>query len=343
MRPLDRLPSIKLKLGIVIVAAVAVSAAMSQIGFRLGWPIWLRPIVAAAVSLLMVQFLAHGMTSPLREMADASEDMARGNYKNRVKATSHDEVGDLARAFNSMASNLAELDGERRALVGNAAHELRTPIAGLQATCENLADGIVEATPEVLGRLHTQVDRLSHLVSELLDLSRLESPETPRRVEALDLCGIAKEAVSRAIDEDSGLKVVLDVQPTPPVSGDPDLVARLLNNLLRNAAVHGGANNVRVALAAGASSVVLTVADSGSGFAAEDAAHIFDRFYRGELSRGAGRPGAGLGLAICRTIVTQHGGTISADANHPTGCVITVTFPRQTTNRSANSLEHPTP
>ena len=125
-RPLDRLGSIKLKLGVAIVIAVAVSAVVSTVGFWLGLPIWLRPILAAAIALGLVQILARGMTSPLREMASAARKMADGDWSQHVTDTSADEVGDLARAFNDMAAQLAAVDRMRRDLVANVSHELRT-------------------------------------------------------------------------------------------------------------------------------------------------------------------------------------------------------------------------
>lgn len=175
MRPLDRLPSIKLKLGVAIVAAVGVSAVVSVVGFQFGVPLVLRPVISAAIALAMVQLLAHGMTSPLREMAAAAGAMAGGDYGRRVTATSQDEVGELARAFNLMAGQLGEIDRTRRDLVANASHELRTPISALQAMLENLVDGVDRTDPEALRAMLRQVERLSRLVSQLLDLSRLES------------------------------------------------------------------------------------------------------------------------------------------------------------------------
>src|SRR5687768_9239527 len=114
MRPLDRFSSIKLKLGVAIVLAVVVSSLVSTAGFRLGVPLLLRPVIAAGIALAMIQVLARGMTSPLREMADAARAMARGEHGRRVTATSRDEVGELARAFNAMAADLAEVDRQRR-------------------------------------------------------------------------------------------------------------------------------------------------------------------------------------------------------------------------------------
>ena len=148
-RPLDRLPSIKLKLGTLIVAAIGVAVIVSVLGVHYGIPIYLRPIISVAVSLGMVQVLAHGMTSPLREMARASKEMAHGDYSRRVTATSHDEVGGLARSFNAMAAELEGLDRLRRDLVDSLSDDLTeveaTPLqqlhAGLQAgEVEELVD-----------------------------------------------------------------------------------------------------------------------------------------------------------------------------------------------------------
>ena len=142
MRPLDFARSIKLKLGLVIVAAVAVTVVVVSLGNRAGLPAWLTGVAAALLALGMVQLLARGMTSPLREMVAATREMARGKYDRRVTATSRDEVGELARAFNAMAAELAEVDRVRRDIVANVSHELRTPLGALRARLENLVDEV---------------------------------------------------------------------------------------------------------------------------------------------------------------------------------------------------------
>lgn len=311
MKPLDRVPSIKLKLGLLIVAAVAVSATMSQVGFKLGWPVWLRPVVSACVGLLMVQLLARGTTSPLRQMARAARAMARGDYDQRITTDSRDEIGELADAFNSMARDLGVLEHERRALVANAAHELRTPIAGLSATIDNLRDGVIEPTDEVLDRLAGQVERLGHTVNALLDLSRLEAPDAPHRREVVDVGDVAHTAVVSATADAPDRDVLVTVREPAVVEGDPDLIERLFVNLVRNAVVHGG-GDILVNVTRSPTSACVEFVDEGPGIASDDVNQIFERFYRGASPRGHDRPGTGLGLAICRAIVDQHGGTISA-------------------------------
>ena len=142
MRPLDFVGSIKLKLGLVILAAVVVTVVIVSLGERAGLSPVLTGVVAAVIALAMVQLLAHGMTMPLREMVAAARAMARGDYSRRVTATSRDEVGELAQAFTTMATQLAEVDRLRRDLVANVSHELRTPIGALRAKLENMVDGV---------------------------------------------------------------------------------------------------------------------------------------------------------------------------------------------------------
>ena len=158
MRPLDRLTSIKAKLGAVIVIAVTVTVVTVVLGSRSDLSIIARGAIAGSLSLLMVQVMARGMTSPLREMAAAARAMAAGDYGRRVTATSRDEVGELARAFNRMAGELAEVDRMRRDLVANVSHELRTPITALRAVLENLVDGVEPPDPATLQTLLRQVD-----------------------------------------------------------------------------------------------------------------------------------------------------------------------------------------
>ena len=330
-RPLDRFGSIKLKLGIAIVVAVGVSSAVSLVGFRLGLPIWVRPIISASIALALVQVLARGMTSPLREMAAAARRMAEGDWAQRVTDTSADEVGELARAFNAMATELASVDRMRRDLVANVSHELRTPISALQARLENMVDGVEEPTPELLRSMLDQTQRLGRLVSQLLDLSRLESGAVPLRREELDaasvLDAVAVEARLHAPERR------IEVAVTPPelqLVADPDRIHQVLANLTANALQFGPPDRpVRLAAAAAGDEVQVTVIDEGPGIPDAESDRVFERFYRADSARPGGSGGAGLGLSIARWIVDLHGGHISAEPHRPAGCAIVVRLPCQ--------------
>ncbi len=330
-RPLDRFGSIKLKLGIAIVIAVGVSSAVSFIGFRLGVPLWVRPVISAAIALALVQVLAHGMTSPLREMAAAARRMAEGDWAQRVTDTSADEVGELARAFNVMATELASVDRMRRDLVANVSHELRTPISALQARLENLVDGVEHASPELLRSMLEQTERLGRLVSQLLDLSRLESGAVPLRRESLDaasvLDAVAVEARLHAPQRD------IEVLVTPPdlrVHADPDRIHQVLANLMSNALRFGPPDRpIRLDAAAVGHEVRLAVTDEGPGIPDAESERVFARFYRADSARPGTSGGHGLGLSIARWIVDLHGGSIGAEPNRPSGCAVVVWLPTQ--------------
>jgi signal transduction histidine kinase len=331
VRPLDFLGSIKLKLGVVIVFAVAVTVIVDALGDRVGLSPAITGLVAGAIALVVVQVLAHGMTLPLREMVGAVRAMARGDYERRVTATSRDEVGELARAFNTMAGELAEVDRLRRDLVANASHELRTPIGALRARLENLVDGVEDADPEVLRGLLRQTERLSDLVEQLLDLSKLESGAAPLErepVRAGELLGrVAKEWTAVAAER----RVRVDVVVRPPeleVVCDERRLEQVLANLVANAVRHSPAETAVVLTAARRNGGVrYEVTDQGPGIPREEAERVFERFYRSDPGRSQNEGGSGLGLAIARWIVELHGGTIRVEDAEPHGCRMVVDLP----------------
>ena len=244
MRPLDFLPSIKLKLGVVIVAAVLVTVIVVLAGERAGWPLALTGVAAVLVALALVQGLAHGMTRPLREMVGAARAMSKGDYERRVTASSRDEVGELGRAFNRMAGDLAEVDRVRRDLVANVSHELRTPLGALRAMLENLVDGVETADAETLAAMLQHVERLGSLVEQLLDLSKLESGVVPldrRPVRARELLDrVARESGPAA--QASDVSIELAVEPDSLVLDvDQARVHQVLANLVGNAIRHSPA------------------------------------------------------------------------------------------------------
>ena len=328
MRPLDSLGSIKLKLGVVIVAAVVVTVLVAWVGDRLGLSPVIAGLAAVAIALALVQLLAHGMTFPLREMVSAAQAMARGDYSRRVTATSRDEVGDLARAFNSMAGELAAVDRMRRDLVANVSHELRTPIGALRAKLENLVDGVETPDKRTLDAMLRQVERLGNLVEQLLDLSRLESGAVPLERSSFQaaplLDGVVEEWRTRAEIRD--VRIVSAAEPDGlELDGDQERLRQVLANLVANAVRHsprGGQVLVRASREDG--HALLEVVDEGPGIPPGEAERVFERFYRSDQARSSEEGGSGLGLAIARWIVELHGGTIRAEDADPHGCRIVV-------------------
>jgi len=328
-RPLDRLQSIKVKLGVLVFVSVSVSSLVVWYGLtQLGWlPRYTLP-VAVLVALAVTQVLAHGMTSPLRSMTAAAAAMARGDYSRRVRATSRDEVGELARAFNRMAADLEAADTQRRELIANVSHELRTPIATLQAVLENLVDGVAEPQPATLRAALDQTERLGRLVGELLDLSRIDAGTEPINRVDVDVAAVLEAVVDEARMNARNVRFEVEVSPADAVAwADPARLHQVVANLLDNAARHspsGGTVRIRAAVDAGG--LHLDVTDEGPGIPAAERELVFERFQRGAGGSTDGTGGTGLGLAIARWAVSLHDGHIRV-AEMPTGCRFVVDLP----------------
>ncbi|HKD96838.1 MAG TPA: HAMP domain-containing sensor histidine kinase [Micromonosporaceae bacterium] len=328
-RPLDFVRWIKLKIGILLVLSGLASLIVFWRG--IGWVPPLTSLTAIGVALATSQVLAHGMTRPLREMTAAARAMARGDYTRRVRATSRDEVGQLATAFNQMAADLAAADRQRRELIANVSHELRTPIFALQAVLENVADGVEAPDPATLATALAQAERLGNLVTELLDLSRIDAGAAPLHRRPFDVGLLVKEAVREAEVNSTaaGRQVVFTVDADAGTAvADQSRLHQVIANLLDNAARHSPAGGtVTVRARPDGEVLIIDVADEGPGIPVADRDAVFERF-----TGGADRPGlaygggTGLGLAIARWAVQLHGGSIAV-VDQDTGCRIRVTLP----------------
>jgi signal transduction histidine kinase len=287
------------------------------------------------------------MTAPLREMTSVARDMARGRYDRRVRASSRDEVGELARAFNNMAGELAEIDRRRRDFIANVSHELRTPISALHAQLENIADGITPPGHDTLRIALDQTERLGRLVSQLLDLSRVDSGRGLIERTEFAVGPFLTTVVEQARAAYPRVRFVIDAPDARTVLADRDRLHQVMANLLDNAVRHGQ-GTVVVSARRQPGELVLEVADDGPGIPAAERDRVFERFSRGAPATthapgtstvrdgygdgdngygGYGSDGGtGLGLAIARWAVELHGGRIEV-AGAARGCRIRVTLP----------------
>nr|WP_253885491.1 HAMP domain-containing sensor histidine kinase [Actinokineospora diospyrosa] len=317
----------KLKISILLVAAGTVGLAYFWLD--VGWiPAW-NSIIAILGAVVVSQVLAHGMTRPLRDMTAAARAMARGDYSRRIRVTARDEVGELGRAFNQMSADLDAADRNRRELIANVSHELRTPIAALQAVLENVVDGVSEPNPATMRTALAQTVRLSRLVTELLDLSRIDAGAhpLPREDVAIEplLAEVVAEAEVNAAAVGRSIRFTTTVAPDAhSVAADRERLHQVLVNLLDNAVRHGPADGrVWVSAARSTAGVLLEVRDEGPGIAVAERDLVFRRFTRGEKARGGG---TGLGLSIARWVVELHGGTIAV-VDSTRGCRIRIVLP----------------
>jgi two-component system, OmpR family, sensor histidine kinase MprB len=274
-------------------------------------------VLAAAVGWLV----SRRSLRPVGVLTEAAEHVAETQSLNaRIEVVRDDELGRLARTFNSMLATLEEARASQQRLIADASHELRTPLTSVRTNIELLQRGAVKGQEreELLADLGSEAVELSHLVAELVDLATIGRQEEPT-VE-LDLADIVAQAVAR-VRRHSHLDVMMDLAPTI-VDGMPHGLLRAVSNLLENAAKWGSeGSELAVTLNAG----TLTVRDHGPGIPEDDIARVFERFYRSPEARAL--PGSGLGLSIVAAVVDAHGGTVFARNAPDGGAVVGFTVP----------------
>jgi signal transduction histidine kinase len=287
--------------------------------------------VAAAVGVSLL--VTRRLSRPLRDLGTAAASVAAGDYDVRISpAALGQELDALAGGFNTMAAALQATEATRRRLLADAAHELRTPLATLDAYLEGLADGIRAPGQDTWDIMAAQTGRLRRLSDDIALVSRAEEGQLPLHKVTVAPADLVTSAVEAARPGYAAKGVRLTARPDdglPRVSADPDRIGQVLSGLLSNALRHTPpGRSVCAAAAALPAGVRITITDDGDGIAAEHLPHVFERFYRADHARDAAHGGSGIGLAIARALVTAHGGTLTAASGGPgTGACFTITLP----------------
>ena len=285
--------------------------------------------LAALLALLVAVVMARRITRPVIRLIEAADAVGAGEAGARVGPVRGPvELVDLAQTFDKMADELGRQEQLRRILVADVAHELRTPVAVLQAGHEALLDGVVPATPAQFASLRDEVMRLARMVDDLQSLAAAEAAALQLTLRPADLAQIAAAAAASLAGqlESSQLTLVCHLDPAP-VRADSRWMHQVVTNLLGNAAKFTPAGGqVTLATAAGGGQVTLTVADTGVGITADQLPHIFERFWRGANSMRAA--GSGIGLAVVAELVRGHDGEIEVSSTPGQGTEFVVTLPR---------------
>lgn len=281
----------------------------------LGYAVFAAILVAVTVSIIF----SRSIVAPLRAMMSASQRIADGRYDERVSVSGSDELAQLAERFNRMAERLEQTESMRRQLLGDVSHELRTPLTAIGGYMEGLTDGVLPATPETFEQVRMEASRLSRLVDDLQELSRVEARSYRLGIHPVTLSALVETTVKRLSHQFDEKQVTLtrSLSPDlPPVLADEDRITQVLTNLLGNALAYtpsGGAVTVSAVQISG--EMQISVKDTGLGIPAESLTHIFDRFYRVDKSRSrAAGGGSGIGLTIAKALVEAHGGRIWAES-----------------------------
>jgi two-component system sensor histidine kinase BaeS len=294
-----------------------------------GW--WRTGTTAAGVVLVAVVvtvLVGRRLLRPVRALTAAAVRMEAGDRTVRVPVEGDDEVTRLAGAFNAMAASIERGDRQREAMVGDVAHELRSPLANVRALLEAAEDGVLPLDVDLVRSLLEECGLLARLVADLQELAMAESGTLRVHPEERDAADLAAQAVAahRARAEAAGVAIRLHAPEPVPVLADPARMRQAVGNLVGNAVTHAG-SVVEVSVRACGESALLTVGDDGPGIGPEHLPHVFDRFYRADPSRTRRTGGSGLGLAITRHLVEAHGGAVEVASTPGLGSVFTIRLP----------------
>ncbi|HHW24902.1 MAG TPA: HAMP domain-containing sensor histidine kinase [Bacillota bacterium] len=264
-------------------------------------------------ALIAVYFISEKIIGPLKEMSKAAKSFAQGQFDVRVPVVGHDEVAELAVAFNNMAASLERLEDTRRTFLANVSHDLRTPMTSIGGFIDGILDGTIppEKHTEYLQRCSNEVKRLSRLVQSLLDITRIQAGERKFNKTSFDICEMAREIIisfEKRI-EAKNLDVEFECESDKMLAyADRDAIYQVLYNICDNAVKfsrEGGKFRIRITTKD--KKINVSVYNEGQGIPEEDLAMVFDRFYKSDKSRGLDKTGAGLGLYIAKTIMDAHG------------------------------------
>ncbi|MFG3577715.1 HAMP domain-containing sensor histidine kinase [Micromonospora chersina] len=295
--------------------------------------------VAIAASLLAAlavsAYLARRLAQPVTQLSAAAADVSRGDYAARVNPPGlGSEFDTVAAAFNTMAARLADAETTRRRLLADLGHELRTPLATIEAYVDAAEDGITVEGEDTWAVLRAQTNRLRRLAEDVVAVSRAEEHQLDLHRRPVPVSELVNAAVAAARPRYAAKGVTLHEQVAPDaglIDADAERMGQVLGNLLDNALRHTPpAGHVSVRATRDNDGVHVSIADTGGGIDARHLPHIFERFYRADTARDRDQGGSGIGLAVARAIVIQHGGRITAASEGPgKGAKFTVTLPAE--------------
>jgi two-component system sensor histidine kinase BaeS len=318
---------------------VALSASSSSRVFDIAWAwIVIAALVALAIAFTASWVVTRFLVGPLHTVTDAARAFTAGNRTSRVAGNAPGELGELAAAFNGMADDVARSDRDRRNLTADVAHELRTPLAALQAGLEELRDGLVTPDAGRLAALHDQSLRLGRIVADLAELSAAETAGSLPHEDRVDLAQVSREelALHDAQLRAAGLRVITELPEPVFVHGDADRLHQAIGNVIANAVRYcRPKDSLTVGLTVQGNEAVLTISDTGPGIPIEDLPYVFDRLWRGQAAREIS--GSGIGLAVVREIVAQHGGSAEVESAPGAGTRIIIRLPAVSTEPAQSS------
>ncbi len=321
------------QIGTLLVAALDVpSSPTNQFRRSVSMSVLISGGIAGVIALLLGSLLFFQVTMPMRRLSRAAQGIAAGDLSQRVP-TSDDEVGQVARSFNTMAESLQRMEQQRQNMVADIAHELRTPLSVIQGNVEAMLDGVLPASPEELESIHQETILLNRLISDLRTLSLAEAGQLVLDKQPLDLGEVVTHVAEKYRLRAEEQNVTLSVQVTPDlpqVSADAGRIEQALVNLTENALRYGASDaggRVTLGAHAVANGVETWVSDTGPGIAPEDLPQVYERFWRSEKSRSRQTGGSGIGLALVKQLAEAHDGRVSVESTPGQGATFRMVLP----------------
>jgi signal transduction histidine kinase len=288
-------------------------------------------LLAAAVAFLITYFLSRRISAPVKALTVAARQMGQGDLSQRVLSKDKGELGELAQAFNTMAENMERGELLRRNMIADIAHELRTPLSNLKGYLEAMTDGVIKPGSGTIRSLDEEANLLSRMVDDLQELSLAEAGELKLDCQIQDITKLLKQtvAVRQTQAAAKGVSLSADLpRKLPRVKIDTHRINQVLLNLIDNAITHTPKGGIITITARKLDQwLEISVEDTGEGISAKDLPNVFERFYRVDKSRARATGGAGLGLAIAKSLVEAHGGKIEVRSEEGKGSRFSFTLP----------------
>lgn len=286
--------------------------------------------IALLLSVILGIYFAVGIARPVQRISDTASAIEEGNLSARTGLSGDDQLGQLGQRFDEMADAIERDRDLERQLIGDVAHELRTPLMAIQATVEAIQDGVFEADEEHLNTISFETRRLGRLVEALLHLNRLENGTTEVKRDLVNLSSVVSglSTTHEALLETSGIMFFTDIAPNVMIIGDQDLISQAVANLLSNAVRYTPENGmVTVELTRENGYAKISVRDTGVGISDEDMKKVFSRFWRAGVARQSVDGGLGIGLALVKEVVDQHFGDVSVSSTLGEGSTFVMRIP----------------
>lgn len=299
---------------------------------RLNGSVFLSAFATLILALFIGILLSRSISRPIQELTKATHAMTNGNLGQQVPVRSRDEIGELAQSFNKMSADLARSFNLRKQMTADIAHELRTPLSLILGHAEGVKDGVLEPSRENFEIIREEAERLEQLVNDLRTLSLADAGELSVEFQPVNVNDVMSDIHTHYLTLFKQKRITLNLEPAPGIltaNLDPNRFAQVLNNILDNALRHTPEHG-RVELKTQQlteNRIQLSIKDSGEGVTSEEAAHLFDRFYRADESRNRNDGGSGLGLAIAKSIVEMHNGRIWAESEKGKGLKVVIELP----------------